>query len=318
MQLLQMLNTFIKECQSENATVLSTGVRLRLTSDTSSNSRPSNTNSTRGRTKDKESTHNRRSSRSLSPWSDQSSIASDQEAERISPKGPLTQAMKGVESTINQLHNLSTAVRRTGNHLRLQKADSRFNRAEHKTLEQFLKVCMLARTSQDTLERLEDESRLTAIQIRLINANLRRRNRFLYAQRHAKNLARRQEATVDIPSPRGVVEGASPEPVSSPDERSLPQTKQKTRFDESTATMLGKDAKLITSPPSGRETQVTSITSKIHYPNPPKMEEGVSSFKCPCCCQVLPRMISQGQRWRYRSTYVQPFCMLTGVQKTPY
>ncbi|KAJ5927878.1 hypothetical protein N7466_006834 [Penicillium verhagenii] len=102
--------------------------------------------------------------------------------------------MKDVETNLNQLARLTAAIRKAGNRSRLQKADSTFdpNSANIRSLRQHLELLLLAHpdefgSSNSSAQEL-DPALLTTIQLRLIDANLRRRNRFLYAQKHAQKL----------------------------------------------------------------------------------------------------------------------------------
>ncbi len=312
-RLLRMLMEFLQQChqRSQNARP-SSPLQHNSYWDDSSKSDADRTRRRRRRASTRDGEKRSRSSRSISPWSD-SSLDSDSQSLHDPQLHPLADAMKSVDSTIDQLNNLSMAVRRTGNQLRLQKADSRFMASEHSDLEKFLMICFFADPSGVPGETPSGLNRLSAVQTRLINANLRRRNRFLYAQRHSLKLATRSRFHDDT-IPRLVPEQKSVQPV--PDLSTVGKARSdvvlphipgagpgmdvSVPFDNSTATMVGSTIEQVRAdcPMFDRDTQITSTVSKVNYPHPPKVRDGISAFKCPCCCQTLPRMFSQGNRWR--------------------
>ncbi|KIY03000.1 uncharacterized protein Z520_01466 [Fonsecaea multimorphosa CBS 102226] len=287
--LLRMLQHFIEECQILSLTLDGDelGQHLRWTV-REFHHRGSN-RVQRGRPSRKHLVPGRAASRSISPWSDQSSLDSDPAGLDHSGNGRLAQAMGSVESILDQLNNLGFAVRRTGHQLRLQKADSRFDASEHSALENFLTFRVLAQPSMnpsDTLKAFDDRDQLTSVQLRLINANLKRRNRFLYAQRHSRKLAEpyRVEQT----------------PNSFPPARKdlSVTTAQKPPADDSAATKLEAATEALNANHLGQFSQISSTTSRIRYPHPPNISSDVKFFKCPCCCQTLDRVFSTGNRWR--------------------
>ncbi|GCB23186.1 hypothetical protein AAWM_06071 [Aspergillus awamori] len=121
----------------------------------------------------------------------------------------LDQAMQDVKSIIGQLSRITTSIRKAGTNARIQKADASYDpdHPQVKALRIHLQLLLLSRpTNNGTLRVLisshgvvltspvdetivTDSRSLTAIQQRLIEANLKRRNRFLYSQRHAIKLS---------------------------------------------------------------------------------------------------------------------------------
>ncbi|KAL6851298.1 hypothetical protein ACO1O0_008426 [Amphichorda felina] len=138
--------------------------------------------------------------RAFSPWSDQSSSvssldsASDAEPEEDDQQqqlpSPLQEAKAEVEQIIDHLTRLAIAIRKSGSNSRAHKADKLFKPERHQRLRDHLNLIVLTR---GTKEGRDDYGiavdSLTNVQERLIMANLRRRNRYLYAQRHARKLA---------------------------------------------------------------------------------------------------------------------------------
>ncbi|KAK1148500.1 hypothetical protein N8T08_009505 [Aspergillus melleus] len=129
------------------------------------------------------------SGRAFSPWSDDSS--SDDESDngypaKLPSRTPLQESMYNVESMEDQLARIAVAIRRSGRRSRLQKADQRFDATEHEELEGYL-ISMLHTHLKHT-HKTRDASTLNEVQLRLVRCNLKRRNRFLYAQRHSNGL----------------------------------------------------------------------------------------------------------------------------------
>ncbi|KAK4944599.1 general negative regulator of transcription subunit 5 [Elasticomyces elasticus] len=268
-----------------------------------------------------------RRSRSLSPWSDQSSFHSESEILPECEKSVLVEAMSSVDSTLLQLNNLSVAVRRTGNQLRLEKADSRFDRSEHSSLEAFLRVWISAHTNSDPLKAIKEPDQLSPIQERLIEVNLRRRNRFLYAQRHSNKMdikraaLRTQEHTAlalrvagsVLPNYHHAASEVFPGRLKPPQaQATLPDQTLNVLGETSTATRLEATTEILKEKILPQDTQVTSTAAQVRYPDPPKLDPHVQFFKCPCCCQTLSRALSRGNLWRKH--LVENICPYTCIR----
>jgi hypothetical protein len=224
--------------------------------------------------------------------------------------GRLAEAMISIDTTLEQLNNISFAVRRAGSQLRLQKADSRFKRSDHASLETFLTFLVLATCKRKSPMETITENRgpLDSVQLRLIEVNLLRRNRFLYAQRHSQRLLRSQEipqpepvsdAREGLPQYEDAQPGSSPrrhDPVLGTDP--LSGAAPEAPADNTTATRLESATEILNEKAQGRDSQITSTALRVRYPNPPKLRAGAKFFRCPCCCQTLDFGISLGVRWR--------------------
>ncbi|KAF8866589.1 hypothetical protein BDZ45DRAFT_578657, partial [Acephala macrosclerotiorum] len=133
-----------------------------------------------------------------------SASSSDSGSEAISGSGPpLTETIKSTEVILDQLTRLAVAIRKSGTASRLLKADLSLDPKDHKDLRDHLALILLARPSdiEDRRHTYWDASRpdkwvnlgvdvtqLNTVQLRLVDANIRRRNRFVYAQHHARKL----------------------------------------------------------------------------------------------------------------------------------
>ncbi|KAF6795403.1 DUF2457 domain-containing protein [Colletotrichum sojae] len=243
----------------------------------------------------------------------------------------LLQVKEDVEQTINHLSRLALAIRKSGNGSRLHKADTLFNPEQHQTLQKHLEVIILARGTEWGRESYSiDTSSLDPIQERLIRANLRRRNRYVYAQRHAKKLAvdadYRERLLVDN-SLRMLLEWRP-----TPNESSAKDTDTIARMDEPrkdnsqlpasttvlTATSASKVAQAIefvpqraSTPSRIAKTNITTTAAKVLYPRPPKQNGSLRYFKCPCCAQALP------ERYREKLEWICPLCDSTGPPDSP-
>ncbi|KAK2022716.1 hypothetical protein LX32DRAFT_602292, partial [Colletotrichum zoysiae] len=129
--------------------------------------------------------------RGFSPWSDDSSSRPGSDS-RSMPEdiSPLAEAKAEVEQIINHLTRVALAIRKSGTTSRLHKADRLFDPGNHGKFRRHLELIVLARGRRDGSKDYHiDSEALTDIQERLILANLRRRNRYTYAQKHVKKLA---------------------------------------------------------------------------------------------------------------------------------
>jgi hypothetical protein len=261
-----------------------------------------------------------------SPWSDEHFLDNSPDDERSTePSELLREAAGNVTSTLNQLIRLSVAIRQAASRSRAYKADKSYSSKNHKSFQAHL-VAVVA--SQAPL--LDDG--LTPVQIRLIESNLRRRNRFLYAQiDHDRGLPKQsliEQSThpgfIDhavrpslalswsvwlrdkmLELPRSALnilesswrpEAGSQTLVESP--RSQQALSIHTITTNASAPAVDPLPQHAFAQSTGASTQVSSISEKIIYPNPPKIQAGAMVFKCPCCCQPLDRNHT-GKKWKY-------------------
>jgi len=248
------------------------------------------------------------------------------------------EAMEGTEALLDQLANLAVVIRQAGTSSRLQKADRSFNPAKHGNLGILLKVLLQARPERPTSimnEGPEDESpakdrnlnigaeyfnvvpdALDRIQDHFVYANLRRRNRFIYAQRHARNLATAKhdgqfEKVVRASSNAVNAEQVIQQHVEGNGETAPIQGRIKSNNEAtesvqsraliSKASTFGpadetKDSRIST-PSQQAMTQASHTALKITIPRPRKIRTGLKSFKCPCCCQTLPSSFTERNQW---------------------
>jgi len=219
--------------------------------------------------------------------------------------------MQNVEMILDQLARIAVAVRRSGRRSRLQKADQRFKPEEHEDLQKHLITILLARP-EFSKEQI-DPSKLSKVQQRLIYCNLKRRNRFLYAQQHSKWL---DTDTAGRPSQAQAIETIGTRPATDREsakekQMSLPLiVKPSSEAADTPITptiRTGTSASAVSDslalpraliPAPAASTIMSSTVIDLKYPRPPKIKEGARVFKCPCCCQAHPVTLSEGNRWK--------------------
>lgn len=229
----------------------------------------------------------------------------------------LDQAMQDVKSIIGQLSRITTSIRKAGTNARIQKADASYDpdHPQVKALRIHLQLLLLSRpTNNGTLRVLisshgvvltspvdetivTDSRSLTVIQQRLIEANLKRRNRFLYAQRHAIKLSDEDptvSTSIQTPQKAPLPPGANPF-ARSTEEPELPKV-----YSTTTATDVQDPIQLPTrSSAQPTTTVISEISSRVTYPKPPPLRSAQNIFQCLCCCQTLPASVGRGSQWKY-------------------
>lgn len=227
--------------------------------------------------------------------------------------------MQDVKSIIGQLSRITTSIRKAGINARIQKADASYDpgHPQVEALKNHLQLLLLLPSRPRDIGTLQAETSshgvllvssidgtivseprsLTVIQQRLIEANLKRRNRFLYAQRHAIKLSDREPAPAkSIPTFR-----KTPQPlILNATARSTDEPKLPTVYSTTTATEVQDPIPFSTRDSAQPATTIISaISSRVTYPKPPQLRPDQNVFQCPCCCQTLPAFISKGSQWKY-------------------
>ncbi|KAL3263430.1 hypothetical protein ABHI18_001819 [Aspergillus niger] len=242
----------------------------------------------------------------------------------------LDQAMQDVKSIIGQLSRITTSIRKAGTNARIQRADASYDpdHPQVKALKIHLQLLLLSRpTNNGTLRVLTsshgvvlispvdeaivaDSGSLTVIQQRLIEANLKRRNRFLYAQRHAIKLSGWDptvSTSIQTPQKVPLPPGANPF-ARSTEEPELPKV-----YSTTTASDVQDPIQLPTrSSAQPTTTVISAISSRVTYPKPPPLKSDQNIFQCPCCCQTLPASVGKGSQWKkHLSRDILPYtCIL--------
>ncbi|KAJ5638441.1 hypothetical protein N7528_000831 [Penicillium herquei] len=270
--------------------------------------------------------------RSFSPWSDNSSSSSGSESADIRGEKPLPytspveEAMYNVESIIDQLARLAVAIRRSGRRSRLQKADQLFKPDDHKELRDHLVTMFLHKLGflKDSSDAT-DSSKLSDVQMRLIDCNLRRRNRFLYAQKHSQGLVPvRTNSQVQVQITQSIEISEKQEmktargSISSQkdvDVRTVTTLRTGTSASAMSASFLFPTADQMM--PSASSSIMSSTVIDLDYPRPPKIMNASHIFRCPCCCESLPVAMANRNKWRkHVSDDLSPYsCVIAGCDK---
>ncbi|OJI89757.1 hypothetical protein ASPTUDRAFT_92517, partial [Aspergillus tubingensis CBS 134.48] len=247
--------------------------------------------------------------RSFSPWSDDSS-SDGQLMDRHELRNPsgnlLHESMYDIESIMDQLSRVAVAIRRSGRRSRLQKADQLFNASEHQELEGHLVGMLLCQLNGRIQER--DTSQLDEVQLRLVHCNLKRRNRFLYSQRHAMGLDAGYVLRTPVQKPTGSAQKETPQenPCWESSNNSLMHANN-TVITGTSASRLSDGFQLpqpghtlhqIDHAKSVTLSAVSTTALEVDYPRPPQLKDDVRLFRCPCCCEALPAELTDEIKWR--------------------
>lgn len=233
----------------------------------------------------------------------------------------LAEAIEGTEDILDQLIRLGLAIRKSGTNARLRKADTSFKQEDYEALHRYLWLVLSVQkdTSPENQNRSTDEKlkvltarhfepESTLEQQQLILANLRRRHRFVYAKRHHRKLegslhiSTVQDSKLTDRTPN-ITKTATPSQAASKKLKIVEggqcgHATKDAAMTVTTASAAEGDVLRTAAAFSQAASRVSVTTAKLSYPPPPPVLEGVRSFKCPCCCQVLPVMFKENARWR--------------------
>ncbi|GAM43723.1 hypothetical protein TCE0_060f18765 [Talaromyces pinophilus] len=221
----------------------------------------------------------------------------------------LSQAIQDVKYIIGQLSRITVSIRKAGTNARIQKADASYDphHPQIEALSLHLQLLLLAKPSRNGALQAKktsaqgmllvscidnkpvvDSYSLTAIQQRLIEANLKRRNRFLYAQRHAMKLRERDQVpSTSIPTPQKL-----PSP---PVLNTLKRTAEKHEVPNVNSTTTATEVQDPIPLPTQATTQpattvISAISSRVTYPKPPPVRSDRNKD-----LEELPAMGSGGE-----------------------
>lgn len=234
-------------------------------------------------------------------------------------------AILNLDSAIKNLALIGVAIRRTGKASRNRRADQTFNPDAHQELRKHLECLVLLRPTEAGREsrRLVADlaaPKLSDLQRRLVEANLRRRHKFLLAQKHSKTQegAQRQLLTPTVPSPtndsprreRPTVAGITQSVADLHLQNTTPSSsfegrKRATPTISEFSLASTAEGSLQRAPatkgyaPGAAKTQITLIASDAEFPQAPSIPLGRKILKCPCCCQSLPvQTFRDPQKWK--------------------
>ncbi|KAH0563114.1 hypothetical protein GP486_002320 [Trichoglossum hirsutum] len=284
-------------------------------------------------------------------WSDESSVSAGTNTEQQQPNSsisPIEQSKLDVESILDQIIRLGILIRSSGNASRLRRADAyfsfgNFENLDNKDYKHSLKVptkdllelrahllaylfihpsqygSKLTRGDQfnfkSNLSELEPSHR--EVLEHLTFANLRRRNRFWYAQKHAGKLAAAQ--TILFPE----------QPKASIMEQDLPNKQLRLPSNEdfrpAAVPEAGTLSTITGTAASEGKIELQKLGQMAHHqhamsrasvslkksgwPHPPKMSEQRKTFRCPCCYLTLSSL--EAERWHWRKHLSADICPYT-------
>lgn len=226
-----------------------------------------------------------------------------------------------IDATIDSLAFIGTQIRRSGRKSRLNKVDECFDqkRHEYSDLRAHL-ACILTAKPTETGRPKEDAQlnqsidhflniSLPPIQERLVEANLRRRHRFMEAQRHAWGL--KMASAIDSAA---MANKSNPTAALRPDDLAYVSKQAQDRsttlpvhgmpdgtIPATSTSGIDSDFVGLTfeTKPASTVTRITKITAAAKYPKVRIPENtGRKLFLCPCCCQALPLPELEKERWR--------------------
>ncbi|EGX45574.1 hypothetical protein AOL_s00169g180 [Orbilia oligospora ATCC 24927] len=228
------------------------------------------------------------------------------------------EAKSNVELMLGQIIGVTVAIRKAGSSSRLLRADKTFNPQVPvlQELKAFLELVIYP-TGLKT-----SDNPLSEVQKRLIDVNLRWRNRYLYAKEHSKRLASSRGAIDDWHGEKELsFEQPTTDPTTSSHGTKGPQLPTITSLKaglvrgdpckdpkmaipasttasaiEGTVVVSMAMASVTRGP--GPATEISRITSKIVYPNPPPVQRDKQAFTCPCCCKSLPVSLTERSQWK--------------------
>ncbi|KAI1742164.1 WD40-repeat-containing domain protein [Xylaria scruposa] len=263
-------------------------------------------------------------------------------------KSDIQDIISNVNSTIDSLAILGVQIRRSGRQSRLRKADSSFdkNREKYRKFRAHL-ACIIAskptENGRPVNEGKEIHSvdyfanlKLTSIQERLIEANLRRRHRFLEAQRHShglKDISTKayqpitpQQTIAEMPSSH-TKQGANSTPagnvaVTMQERQALPTNHRHNAPMTTVTSASGLDSKWgglrDSRQTKSTVTRITTITAAAKYPKAHTPSEQ-KLIKCPCCCQAIPASEVEGSQWKkHLAKDINPYTCILENCPTPY
>ncbi|KAI0854733.1 hypothetical protein F4860DRAFT_522507 [Xylaria cubensis] len=248
----------------------------------------------------------------LQGYLSESSIAADN-------KSDIKDIISNIDSTIDSLAILGVQIRRS-----LREADSSFdeNRDKYRKFRAHLACVIASKPTEDGRPVGEGKEihsvdyfanlKLTSIQERLIEANLRRRHRFLEAQRHSHGLKDISTKAYQSITPRQTI-------------AEMPSSHTKQRAD---STLAGNAAVTSTSGLDSKwgglrdslrpKSTVTTITAAARYPKA-HAPSGQKLIKCPCCCQVIPASEVEASQWKkHLAKDINPYTCILENCPTPY
>jgi WD40 repeat protein len=252
------------------------------------------------------------------------------------------EALGKIDSMVHNLISIGIAIRRSGRKSRLQKADASFerNRERYLGLRAHLACVIGSKPSEgqrtpsdsDHLAKME----LPTIQNRLVEANLRRRHRFMEAQRHSHLLKGPSPTVPDSLPIQQLNEILSTTgtklPTEDPETPEISSKLERTPTDTvASINRITTPGTIASTPETGFKglqhkdhansivTRITAITAAARYPRAKTSSIEQFSFKCPCCCQAIPAKEAEDSQFRkHLANDICPYTCFLDNCPTPY
>lgn len=235
----------------------------------------------------------------------------------LSEDKPTDDALERIDSTIENLALIGVAIRRTGKASRRRRADTRFDPKDYEELRRHLECVILLRPSKSGLQGELNLSNLSIVQKRLIEANLKRRHRFVIAQKRFRKVeeASQQRRNTSLSQDDTTSKGGSKDTESRKNREAETGRKQGhgqrapttkgglTAASTAEGTLeYGKRRRYV---PGAARTQITALAADAEFPRPPPNPEGRRIGKCPCCCQsLLVEEMMHPSKWRCEESFL--------------
>lgn len=231
-----------------------------------------------------------------------------------------SEACDDVEALIKCLVDLGYLVKEAGRSSRFRRSDMTFEKKQYTGLLKHLETVLRSKAYLDDkayLDGVEDivqsflSVRLSPGQYHLIEANLRRRHRFVCAQqRFNQYQTNEQTSPKNVAAEAGLLQTTRRSPLSSEQEHTSrshadqtlttdpPRQPKKVTFAPSTVdpeklrgkvTRTGQNAARSDGSSIALTSPMTSVAAEMSYPRPPAVSDdhNTQAFSCPCCYETL-------------------------------
>ncbi|KAI1880107.1 hypothetical protein JX265_001728 [Neoarthrinium moseri] len=255
-------------------------------------------------------------------------------------KAGVQDILTNIDSTVDSLAFIGLQIRRSGRKSRLLKADSSFIENKHHYLDLRAHLTCVVVSKPTITGRPDDEGKdihsfsyftnleLSPIQERLVEANLRRRHRFVEAQRHSLGL---KAPSGNNSHPAVATASSETESTTEGNIATAIRRKQAHRVNagDNVLTIPATSASGLDSEwrglPHDRQgtstaTRITGITAASMYPKARRSQNPDQKMvKCPCCCQAIPTSELQDSQWRkHVANDLCPYTCVLENCPTPY
>lgn len=236
-----------------------------------------------------------------------------------------------VEKILDWLARFASAIRQAGARHRDLRAEALWNgdarisslRDDTRDLLKSIGLSGLFRAAKCTAADLTQKVELPKLlHDRIIESNVKRRSRFLYAEHHDQKLR-----AASVPMRKRALLLTEHDIHETPSQTNQPEIQPKTSEEAPRAMDLPKstvfsqpstagtpiDRAAYVPPPQQLSDDVpyypptksegSFVTGKLEivYPPPPRVDRSSNFFTCPCCRQLLSKKVAEKRRWRYAS-----------------